>query len=94
MVTPSLALNVEHHTIWTHLPAFERSSSVRTLIIDDTLIMNNICTEILEDIPLAPASDSPRKVIAIAIQSESKAGSMHIRGVQLRTEQLNVVLKV
>jgi hypothetical protein len=80
--------------IWTHLPAFKRSPSVQTLIIDDTLIMNSICTEILEDIPLAPTSDSPRKVIAIAIQSELKAGSMRIRGVQLRTEQLNVVLKV
>ena len=90
----TLTLNVEHHTIWTHLPAFECSPSVWTLIIDDTLIMNNICTEILEDIPLAPTSDSPWKVIAIAIQSESKAGSMHIQGVQLHTEQLNVVLKV
>ena len=56
--------------------------------------MNDICTEILKDTPLAPTSDSPRKVIAIAIQSESKTGSTHIRAVQLRTEQLNVVLKV
>ena len=56
--------------------------------------MNDICTDILEDIPLAPTSDSPQKVIAIAIQSESRVGSTHVRAVQLRTEQLNVVLKV
>lgn len=53
--------------------------------------MESICADILESLS---ALHSHHPVIAIMIQSESHEGSLKVKGIQLRTEEKNIVFKV
>jgi hypothetical protein len=89
MITPSLTQDVEHVTLFTDLPPFQRlDNTVMTQFTNDTFLMDLLCDDILET---ANASPSQLHVVAFAIQSN---GSTGIDAIQLRTSSSNIVFRV
>jgi hypothetical protein len=59
------------------------------------MIMEDICSDVLNSVALLPSSQSPLVVMAFAVQSELViSGGMWIHAIQLHTETQNIVFRV
>lgn len=88
-ITPSLARDVEHVTIWSDLPAFTLSPNVSKTFSDDPALIHDLCSDILERL-----GSSELYVIGLNIQSEQTAEGSRIKAFLLRTADHNYVFKV
>ncbi|KAJ3836764.1 hypothetical protein F5878DRAFT_247355 [Lentinula raphanica] len=91
-VTPSLTQGVEHITIYTDLPRFVRDTSCgcETRFTDDTLVMEDLCADILA------GADSCKGVLAMAlsIQVIDIPSGKKLKAIQLRTHSHNLVFNM
>jgi hypothetical protein len=93
-IMPSLRQDVEHVTPWTDLPHFECTSATSCQFTDDTLVMHDLCSDILEQVTNMPLS---LYVIGVGVHMSSAPSTgelSHVRAIQLRTQEQNLVFWV
>ena len=80
-------------TPWTDLPGFECSSATSCQFTDDTLVMHDFCSDILEQVINMPLSFH---VIGIGVHLlPASAGKISgVRAIQLRTQDQNLIFRV
>lgn len=93
-ITPSLKQDVEHVTPWMDLPSFECAPATSCQFTDDTLVMHDLCSDILGQVTNMPLS---LYVIAIGVQLSSAPATGQLSGVQaiqLQTQDQNLIFQV
>ena len=92
-ITPSLQQDVEHVTPWTDLPHFECATATSCQFTDDTLVMHEFCSDILEQVTNMPLS---LYVIGVGVHLLSApAGKLSsVQAIQLQTKDQNLRFRV
>jgi hypothetical protein len=96
-ITPSLQDDVEHVTDWSDLPPVTCPNWLQPNYTQDSITIQEICSDILEEAARLQESSSALMVVSIALQigtSEGSPGVSQINAVQLRTKSKNIVLRV
>jgi hypothetical protein len=97
-ITPSLKQDVEHVTPWTDLPCFECAPSTSCQFTDDSLVMHDLCSDILEQVANMPLS---LYVIGVGVQLSAPATTtcsttdeLSVRAIQILTQDQNLIFQV
>jgi len=93
-ITPSLKQDVEHVTPWTDLPLFESAPGTSCQFTDDTLVMHDLCSDILEQVTKMPLS---LYLIGVGVHllSASATGELStVQAIQIRTQDQNLIFRV
>jgi len=95
-ITPSLKQDVEHVTPWMDLPHFECRLATSCQFTNDTLVMHNLCSDILEQVTNMLSSLYMIAVGALlSAQPASNMGKLAgMQAIQLRTRDQNLIFQI
>ncbi|KAJ6482041.1 hypothetical protein C8R47DRAFT_1283386 [Mycena vitilis] len=94
-INRSLSHNVVAVNAWTDLPPFVRCQGIQTVIVSDSVDIENAASDVLEDLVNVSSSSSPLYLVAIAIKTDQHPGEpVRLDIIQLRTQDKIYVFRV
>lgn len=73
-INSSLTRNVVPIHDWTDLPRFERNPETRTTIVSDSIDIEEVANDLLEEFMTVPSPSSQLILVALAIKTEQRPG--------------------
>ncbi|KAK7017601.1 hypothetical protein R3P38DRAFT_3559537 [Favolaschia claudopus] len=92
-INTAMTLNVVPVTEWTDLPRFAVQPNIATVLVSDSIQIEDAANEILQDF-FGYSSPSQLYLVALAIKSEQRAGELpQLHFIQLRTRNKIYIFK-